>query len=179
MTDSVDVPAEVRPFVESGTLPIALERADLDGDGRQDFVLVLERQKARASDPDVEQGQRPLLVLVRRADNSLRETSRNAAGGDRATRRGTVGDPCQGGAGGLETFTGCKYGGSAWRWSVDYKFGYSRKDQAWQLVRVDETSFHASAPEEGTSRSYSPPGDFGKIDLKDFDPEKWKGQGQK
>ena len=71
------------------------------------------------------------------------------------------------------------YGGSAWRRSVDYKFNYSRRDNTWQLVRVEETSFHASDPDTVEEAVSTPPEHYGKIDIADFDPENWKGQGQK
>lgn len=179
MDASVDVPREVRPFVEAGTIAIALEASDLNGDGRQDFVLVLEKQKAKTSDPDIEAGQRPLLILVRRPDGGLKEAARSSRLVYCSTCGGIMGDPFQGVQAGTKTFTVSHYGGSAWRWGVDYTFNYSRKDEAWQLVRVEETSFHASAPDEGESRTFRPPGDFGKIDLAAFDPENWKGKGQR
>ena len=88
-----------------------------------------------------------------------------------------MGDPFQGVEVEPKTFTVTHYGGSAWRWSVDYKFAYSRKDDTWQLVKVEESSFHASAPDKGENKTHTPPKDFGKIDFADFDPEKWKNQG--
>ncbi len=50
------------------TQAIEVERGDLNGDGREDVVLVLERQKARPGDAALEAGQRPILLLVRQAD---------------------------------------------------------------------------------------------------------------
>jgi hypothetical protein len=178
MEVSIDtLPAEVRGFVDPGTRPIALEKGDLNGDGRQDFVLVLERQKAQASDEDIEEDQRPLLLLVRQADGKLKEAKRNSKLVYCSSCGGMMGDPFQGVEVGSKSFTVSHYGGSAWRWAVDYKFAYSRKDDTWQLVRVEESNFHASDPDNGENKVYTPPRDFGKIDIADFDPEKWKGQG--
>lgn len=174
-----DLPREVRPFVEKDTVPIAIARSDLNGDGLQDFVLVLERQKARDSDPDIEEDQRPLLILVRRPDGSLKEAKRNSRILYCSTCGGMMGDPFQGIGAGSKTFTVSHYGGSAWRWSSVYKFNYSRKDNTWQLVRVEESSFHASSPKEGKSNTYTPPRSFGKIDIADFDPGNWKNQGSR
>jgi hypothetical protein len=47
------LPPEVRPFVATGTRPLSMAGADLNGDGLQDCVLVLERQKTQPSDPDM------------------------------------------------------------------------------------------------------------------------------
>ena len=45
----IEVPAEIRTFVEAGTKPIALESADLNGDGTKDFILVIEREKLKTT----------------------------------------------------------------------------------------------------------------------------------
>ena len=175
---SVDkMPAEIRPFVEPGTLPIFLATSDLNGDGRPDFVLVLERQKAKPTDPDIEEGQRPLLVLVRRADGSLKAAKRNDKVVYCSSCGGVMGDPFQGVEAGTKTFTVSHYGGSSWRWSVDYRFNYSRRDDTWQLVKVDEKNFHAMSSDVEERKVSTPPKDFGKIDIADFDPDNWKNQG--
>ncbi len=90
-----------------------------------------------------------------------------------------MGDPFQGIEAGPKTFTVSHYGGSAWRWSIAYKFNYSRKDNTWQLVKVEEGRYHTSDPDAGKSKTYTPPKSFGKIDIADFDPDNWKNQGAK
>jgi hypothetical protein len=172
----VEVPAAAAAFVAPGTTPLAFETADLDRDGRPDAILVL--------DPIVKDGEdrfaerpRPLLVLVGQADGSYREAARNAKVVYCAACGGVMGDPFQGVSAGPGTFTVHNAGGSAWRWGVDYTFGYSRRDTAWQLVKVVETSFHASDPKGPTETVSRPPKAFGKIDLAAFDPENWKNQG--
>jgi hypothetical protein len=173
------VPAEVRRFVLPGTRAIAIEHGDLNGDGRADVVLVLERQKAKPGDDDIEDGQRPILILVRRGDGSLRLAARNDAAAYCSTCGGLMGDPFVGVQVGHGTFTVSNYGGSAWRWSADFRFDYSRLDDAWQLVRVTESSFHASDPERAKTRVRRPPRDFGKIDFGEFDPQRFLGQGKR
>ncbi len=173
------IPPAVKPFVAPGTLPLSLSNADLNGDGLEDFILVLERQKAKPSDPEIEDRQRILLILVRKPDGRLVEARRNDRVVYCSTCGGVMGDPFQGVEAGLKTFTVSHYGGSSWRWSVDYKFGYSRRDDTWQLVQVKESSSHAGDPEKAENKTYRPPKHFGKIDISDFDPEKWKGQGPK
>ena len=175
--DDVEIPEAAKGFVAPGTRPIAYQAADLNRDGREDAILVLERQKAKADDPEIEDGQRPLLVLVRQADGSLREAARNAKVVYCRTCGGVMGDPFQGVVAGPGTFTVSLAGGSSWRWGVEYRFAYSRRDDQWQLVRVEETSFHASEAAEGKPTVSTPPKHFGKIDLASFDPENWKNQG--
>ena len=171
------LPVAVRGFVEARTCAIALERADLDRDGRADFLLVLERLDPA---PNPDDGRlRSMRVLVAGEGGRLREAARS----DRVvacTRCGGImGDPFAGIHAAAGTFTVKHYGGSAWRWGADFTFGYSRRDRSWQLVRVNTVSFHASDPESTTKRVYMPPRHFGKIDLREFDPENYRGRGRR
>lgn len=86
-------------------------------------------------------------------------------------------DPFQGVTAGLRTFSVDHYGGSAWRWSVSTQFAYSRRDDTWQLVRVVNESFHTLDPEGVKRKVETPPRDFGKIDIADFDPQRYRGVG--
>jgi hypothetical protein len=182
-----NIPAEVKPFIEKGIKPyleiptkvIALEKGDLNGDGKQDYILVLER----TPDPNVEmelpRDQRPLILLIRQNNNTLKTIKRNDKLIYCAQCGGMMGDPFQGITITPKGFSVSFYGGSAWRWSIDYQFNYSRKDQTWQLVKVTESSFHASEPDKMKHKTYTPPTHFGKIDIADVDPEHWKKKGLK
>ncbi|MBT1070829.1 hypothetical protein [Pelotalea chapellei] len=171
------LPHEVRPFVTKGMKALSFVSADLNGDGFKDFILVLERQKSNHA--DIVDRQRPFLLLIRQSDKKLKECKRNDRIVYCSTCGGMMGDPFQEVRAGKKTFTVSQSGGSAWRWSVDYTFNYSRLDKTWQLVRVKEESFHASDPDNGKTEVFIPNKDYGKIDIADFNPEKWKGQGQK
>jgi hypothetical protein len=168
------VPAEVQPFVEAGTKAIAVEAADLNGDGRGDFVLVLERANTAKDKYDFPVNQRPLLILVRGADGKLTEAKRNERVVMCSQCGGVWGDPFEGVVAGRNTFSVEHYGGSNWRWKYSYTFNYSRVDRTWQLVRAEEISYHTSDPDKMKTRVFTPPRDYGKIDLADFDPEKYK-----
>ena len=81
---------------------------------------------------------------------------------------------------GVGRFTIGHYGGSTLRWTATYSFGYSRRDQTWQLVKVESASFRSTEPERSMRvRTYRPPRDFGKIDIADFDPDRFLGVGAK
>jgi hypothetical protein len=175
--DEVTLPDGVQAFVTAGTRALACAIADLNRDGREDVVLVLERQKARPDDAEIEEQQRPLRILVRLADGAYKQARRNDHVVYCRTCGGVMGDPFQGVDAGPGTFTVHNAGGSSWRWGVEYRFGYSRRDDTWQLVRVVETSFHASDPAGPEETVSTPPKAFGKIDIADFDPENWKGKG--
>lgn len=172
--EELQVPTEVRPFVETGTKAIALEAADLNGDGRGDFVLVLERENPSLDRDDFPLNQRPLLILLRGVGGKLSAAKRNELLVMCSKCGGVFGDPFEGVEVGRNTFTVNFYGGSNWRWKYAYKFNYSRVDQTWQLVRAEEISYHTSDPDKMETRVFTPPRDYGKIDLADFDPEHYK-----
>ncbi len=165
------VPSEIKAFVESGTRAIAIERADLNGDGREDVLLVLQAKIARDDGTGFEQRQRPLLILTRDAKGALHLRKRNDKMVMCPECGGMMGDPLQVVSAKTKSFRIEHYGGSGWRWSVNYQFNYSRRDDTWQLVRVEETSFHASDPETMEKNLVrTPPKDYGKIDIAEFDP---------
>jgi len=167
----VKVPAEVAPFVEAGTKAIAVESGDLNGDGRKDYVLVLHRTKPERDQSNLPANERPLLILIRGVDGKLSVAKRNEQIVNCSECGGAMGDPFQGVEVGRGTFTVSDYGGSAWRWSYEYKFNYSTRDKTWQLVRVKEANFNSLDPNRTMkSRVYIPPRDYGKIDIADFDP---------
>ncbi len=169
--DELQVPAEVAPFVEAGTKAIAVERGDLNGDGRDDFVLVLQKENPARDEYDFPREQRPLLILTRGADGRLSVAKRNERLVMCSECGGVFGDPFEGVTVGRNTFTAEFYGGSAWRWKYSYKFNYSRVDKTWQLVRVEEINYHTSDPDKMKTVVRTPPRSFGKIDIADFDPE--------
>ncbi len=173
---SILLPADIAPFFEAGTTPIALESADLNGDGRADYLLILERPLLDGAD-DMPTNQRPLLVLIRQPNNSLVVAARNERVVYCARCGGMFGDPFEGIKAKRKRFTVHMYGGSAWRWATNYTFAFSRRDQAWQLVEVSELSYHTSNPDKMDQKVSRPPKDFGKIDFNDFDPETWVGAG--
>src|SRR5690348_14425498 len=75
---AAQLPVDLRAFVEPGTRPIWFSKADLDKDGRDDFLLVLQKdRKPGAEEYEIEEKQRPLLLLVRGTDGKLREAARN------------------------------------------------------------------------------------------------------
>lgn len=174
---TASLPAAVRGFVEPRTCAIALERGDVDRDGRADYLLVLERLDPA---PDPEDGRlRSLRVLVAADSGRFKEAARSERVPFCSRCGGIWGDPFEGIEAGPGTFTVYHYAGSAWRWRADFRFDYSRRDRAWQLVRVTTLSYHTSDPETIEKRVYTPPRHFGKIDLRELDPENYRGRGRR
>jgi hypothetical protein len=134
-------PAELLPLIPTGTEYLAHAVGDLNGDSRQDYVLVVEKQT-----PD--ELQRLLLVIIRQPDGSLVSRKDNGRIVLCGKCGGIFGDPFVGVTASRKTFTVHHYGGSAWRWGSEYQFNYSSRDDTWQLVRVKNFSFHALDPEK-------------------------------
>lgn len=163
------VPTEVRPFVGRDRAVLALESADLNGDRRGDYILVVESSAPQTAGNDL----RTLIIITRRADGSLTSAKSN----DRVvlcrTCGGAFGDPFDGVYAERNSFTVNNYGGSWQRWNVTYKFDYSRRDRTWQLVEIYRSEYDSHDPQdESSSKSKSlTPRSFGKVDIADFDPD--------
>ena len=96
-TNAIKIPAEIKPFVENGAKAIALESADLNGDGLMDYILVLERETPSQIDEyDYPANERPLLILVRGKDKKLTEAKRNEKMVMCSQCGGVFGDPFSG-----------------------------------------------------------------------------------
>ena len=167
----IEIPAKAAPFIEKGKTALALESADLNGDGIADYLLVVESANASSGESGVDD-MRSLLILTAGANGDLKLAARNDKVVYCRSCGGVFGDPFAGVTVNRNSFTVDNYGGSNWRWSDSYKFNYSRIDKTWQLVLVTKDSFMATDPEKTSKTRTITPKKFGKIDLARFDPEK-------
>ena len=170
-----NVPPELKPLIPRETNLLDFQIADLNGDGRPDFVFIVE---TKVGQPD-DDGQRTLLIAVRQPDGTLKTVKQSDKIVYCRQCGGVWGDPYEHLNAEKGRFSVGHYAGSNWRWTNSFTFAYSRRDNTWQLVRVDESSYHTAAPNKVKSHTYIPPRDFGKIDIADFDPENFKGVGPK
>ena len=178
--DVVNVPNEVKPFIEKSRIPIALETGDLNADGRKDFVLVISDVVPDNVTYEEGAGDRSVIILTREASGSLTRAAGNDLVAYCKNCGGALGDPFAGVTISGTRFTVSNYGGSASRWSYIYTFDYSRRDRTWQLVRAEESSFHALDPERTKRhRIYTPPKHFGLITFAEFDPDNFQGKGKR
>lgn len=177
--EPVDLLPELSPLLAKDESVLAYNSADLNGDGLQDIVFIVELNRARKGNAVDDDGRRILKIAVRLRDGSLTVVKQSEKAVLCRTCGGAFGDPFEDLAASYKGFSIQHYGGSSWRWSNTYTFAYSKRDDTWQLVEVDVLSFHASAPDKQEGKTYSPPRDFGKIDIAAFDPYEFKGVGPK
>ena len=178
--DEVKIPADVKPFVQKGLIPIAIETGDLNADGFKDHVLVVSQPVDENAAWEEGAGKRSVLILIREPSGELRLAGRNDLVVLCKNCGGVFGDPFAGVNIRDTSFTVNNYGGSNDRWSYSYTFDYSRRDRTWQLVRVEDESFHALDPKHTTKRRvYAPPKSFGLITFSEFDPDNFMGKGKK
>jgi hypothetical protein len=176
--DVIDMPPELKRLVGKGESLLAYASADLNGDGLRDVVFIVE-SKAPSTKPQEEEGLRTLKIAVRSADGALKVVKQNGRVVYCRSCGGAFGDPFDSLEASGKRFTIHHYGGSGWRWANAYTFAYSKRESTWQLVRVEESSFHASDPDKMESKTHRPPRSFGKIDIVEFDPAKFLGVGPK
>jgi hypothetical protein len=175
---------ELPPELEAsfrGQAILAVESEDLNRDGALDYLVVSEPEKKGEEETEEEEFvdvPRSLSIFVAERGR-LRLAKRNDKVVYCARCGGVFGDPFNGVTVEPGRFTVSHYGGSNWRWTADYTFAWSRRDKTWQLVKVETSSFHTGAPEEEEREVLTPPKHFGKIDLADFDPDKFRGVGEK
>ena len=165
----MDIPADVKPFVGKDKIALALETADLNGDGTKDHILVLERVGADKNDGT--EDKRWLLVLIRDTKGNLKLAKTNDKVVYCRSCGGVFGDPFAGIRVRAGSFTVDNYGGSNWRWSDSYTFNYSRIDKTWQLLKVVKVTFNATDSNQVKSKTVTPK-KFGKVDIASADPEK-------
>lgn len=167
-------PAEVIPFIKATESLLYFANADLNGDGLQDYLLILEKPGSE------EDGNlRELVILTRQKDRSLQLAKRNSKIVYCSKCGGGWGDPfsSENVVTDTKTFSVENYGGGGFRWSESFKFNYSRRDRTWQLVEAIISTFNINELDSEQTKTYKPPEDFGKIDIADFDPANFLGIG--
>lgn len=163
------IPDNIRAFIGKDMTALTVESGDLNGDGTTDHILVVENAGAAADEGADDR--RVMLILVTGPDGKLMLAKQNNRVILCRSCGGAFGDPFDGVFIEGTSFTIHNYGGSWWRWSLDLRFKYSRRDRTWQLVEVYKEDYDSHDPNTGKATSRTPRS-FGKIDIADFDPDK-------
>jgi len=156
--------SELASFTPTDTTMRANARGDLDGDGDEDVLTVIERDADHAASSP-----RGLLLLNRDAGGSLHEAlnSPNAI----LCRKcgGMMGEPLQGIRIGHGDFTLRFEGGSRELWSSEYRFEYVRDRDLWLLTNILHNGFDRTDGKAAIRQLTA--SDFGEVSLEYFNPE--------
>ena len=167
-----ELPPGIVRLLPAGHEVIATETADLNGDGHGDYLVVTETEVPHGD--ELVEHLRSLFIVTTSADEKPRIAARN----DRVVYcrecGGMFPDPFEGIVAQRNEFSVRNFGGTAWRWANEFVFRFSRRDRAWQLVKVVEGMFHIGSPEDDMTKTYIPDRDFRKIDFTDFDPANYR-----
>lgn len=158
---------EFKAFVAADKKILASQAGDLNTDGLQDAILILDgaktsRQKLGEGDP------RTLLLLIRHPDGHFVEAARNSKIVPCASCGGLVGDPFgyvrvdKGG------FIVSIEGGSRERWSSEYTFRFASDKKQWLLETAEHSVIDTMTGHDNRQKLTN--SDFGAIPIDTFDP---------
>jgi hypothetical protein len=158
---SNEADADIGRFVPKDATIRMQKRGDLDGDGRADVLLVLQRNAQSESTP------RSLTILRGAADGSLEKVIDNPRAILCQSCGGMMGDPLSDVTIGPGGFVIAFEGGSRELWSRQYTFAYSRDDDDWHLDRIDEKVSDRVSGHQQEKRMTRE--QIGSVSIKDFD----------
>ena len=139
---------EANPFVIKGYEAMDYIIGDLNGDKKNDAILIL---KIKGEDTlSADESTRPFLILIRQANGKLKQQKRNDNMVLCRQCGGVFGDPYESTAINDKGFTISFYGGSSWRWGYTYSFEFKPAKNNWQLVNEKQISFQSGDPEATT-----------------------------
>ncbi len=153
-------------FVPKGFLVLDYAYGDLNKDNFNNDVILIAHD-AEAEKNMEENIDRPLFILTRNKDNTLKNQGRN----DKIVLcydcGGVMGDPYQDIAIKNGYFSIEHYGGSSWRWTEIITFKYNEEEKNWFLHKKGGESFHTAEP-ENSKETVKTVKDFGKISFQNY-----------
>lgn len=159
---------QLRAFADGNTNVLDIQQGDLEGNGGQGAVLVLDHP-GTGNEKLGEGKPRSLLLITRDGAGRLQQVGRNDLLIPCAQCGGLAGDPF----GYIQVndgrFTVLTEGGSRERWSNEYAFKYSAGQQGWVLEKAVRTVVDTETGEEKRIELTSE--QFGSIRFDEFDPE--------
>jgi hypothetical protein len=153
---------ELSAFLPPGTSLRLAERGDIDGDGDQDAVIVLDAGDGAARQP------RTLLLLRRDADGRLQRALESPRAISCRRCGGMIGDPLQGIRIAPGALTLRFEGGSREMWSSEFEFTPAPGGDAWRLTDVTHRGSDRADGGKSAERTLSPE-EIGEVSLTSFD----------
>lgn len=160
---------DIASLVPDGYKTVSIEKADLDGDGAEDALLLVEEAN-NGSMVAGEGAKRILHLVLAEASGKYRIVSSNEKIVPCKTCGGIAGDPFAYVKAEDKGFVVVVSGGSRERWSSEYRFTRPTSGLDWMLssVKKDVVDTESDAKEE---RSFGP-AELGQVSFSDFDPAK-------
>ncbi len=172
------LPAEAKPFVVKGYEMMDYITGDLNGDKRPDAILIL---KVPGEDSVIGNiPARPLILLLRQANGSLKAIKRNDQMILCHQCGGVFGDPYEDTRISKNSFVINFYGGSNWRWGIEYTFRYDAASNNWLLMKEKQENYQSGDPEKTMKVTHIGPAELAGINFDNFnatpsyDDSKWK-----
>jgi hypothetical protein len=167
------LPKELLSFVTPGKEMLDFTKADLNGDGRQDYILILKMtgEDTLTFDNNNWDAPRPLLLITRQADNKLKLAVTND---DLVLCRhcgGAMGDPFMELSSKPGEFTLEFYGGSSWKWGQTITFRYDKMKKNWFVQRDIVTSAHPEEDRYVETLATIERSEIGDISLQQYTPD--------
>ncbi|MCE5300678.1 MAG: formylglycine-generating enzyme family protein [Spirochaetia bacterium] len=150
-----DMPEGAAKLLPDNGDVIASVAADLNGDAEEDFLVAFEYLN----------GKRELIIVVKKGKKYVL-ASRSWRAIMCADCGGVYGDPFVRIWAEKKKFGIDHFGGSNWKWSNNSVFGYSQRDNKWQLVDFQASNYDLDA--NADTKQYKP-ADFGLVNLEDYD----------
>ena len=160
------LPAEARSFVPKGFEMLDYIPGDLNGDKKNDAILILKIVGEENSTAD--EATRPFIILTRQANGKLMESKRND---DLVLCRqcgGVFGDPYDNTTITANGFTIDFYGGSSWRWGSTYTFAWKPAKKNWYLVNEKQISYQSGDPENTTKEVQIAESELGDVSIDEY-----------
>lgn len=154
---------DISHFIPTGAEVHLERRGDIDGDGDQDMLIVL--QRTDASQQRFEP--RTLLILQRNAGGALEEVVENSKAIPCQVCGGKYGDPIQEIKIIKNGLSLAFWGGIREAWSKEFRFTFSEHSHGWLLSEVEGGA--TDALNGNYCKDHLGPKNFGQVPLKEFD----------
>lgn len=152
-------------FIPAGYTVLDQVDGDLNSDGLIDKILILKQKNEMT-----EEEKRPVLLLIRQKDHSLKNVTENANIVLSLGDGGIHGDPYHGITVKHGYFSIEHFGGSGWRWSQVITFKYDKKLQNWFLYKIGDEYWHIDYP-TSLKHTVKTKSSFGVVPFSDYKNE--------
>jgi hypothetical protein len=164
------VPKEIEQFIPLGMTLIDYQAADLNEDGKDDALIVVEKTNASV---DSLHDPRIIMILLRKENDQLEVVEQNNQVYlcQRCLGSGNVNEQVLTSSKG--SFSVFNQGGSpGFRWTREYIFQYSSKAKTWYLFKVKTGLFDTSNHDRYKTKELTSPKEIRKIKFSRFSADK-------